>query len=170
MFLCYWQARILTTFAHAQTNRRASHVSDFGALVVNTLIRMIKDRSRNDVFFTMSSCWWMTRWYWPRAETVLYQNWEFCVNFAGRMEWLSMIKRPNLWLSMAQTRTVLRCRWRDWLLITVMYMCIYSISQEICTRFCCALLCCGYAIVHNEFTWSIYPYSSGLLCWHWGNR
>ena len=46
----------------------------------------------------------------------------------------------------------------------------YSISQEICTRFCCALLCCGYAIVYNEFTWSIYPYSSGLLCWHWGNR
>ena len=46
----------------------------------------------------------------------------------------------------------------------------YSISQEICTRVCCALLCCGYAIVHNEFTWSIYPYSSGLLCWHWGNR
>ena len=46
----------------------------------------------------------------------------------------------------------------------------YSISQEICTRFCCALLCCGYAIVHNEFTWSIYPYSSGLLFWHWGNR
>ena len=46
----------------------------------------------------------------------------------------------------------------------------YSISQEICTRFCCALLCCGYAIVHNVFTLSIYPYSSGLLCWHWGNR
>ena len=46
----------------------------------------------------------------------------------------------------------------------------YSISQEICTRFCCALLCCGYAIVHNELTWIIYPYSSGLLCWHWGNR
>ena len=47
---------------------------------------------------------------------------------------------------------------------------VYSISQEICTRFCCALLCCGYTIVHNEFTWSIHPYSSGLLCWHWGNR
>ena len=47
---------------------------------------------------------------------------------------------------------------------------MYSISQEICTRFCCALLCCGCAIVHNEFTWSIYPYSSRLLCWHWGNR
>ena len=30
--------------------------------------------------------------------------------------------------------------------------------------------CCGYAIVHNEFTWSIFPYSTGLLCWHWGNR
>ena len=44
----------------------------------------------------------------------------------------------------------------------------YSISQEICTRFCCALLCCGDAIVHNEFTWSIHPYSSGLICWHWG--
>ena len=47
---------------------------------------------------------------------------------------------------------------------------VYSISQEICTRFCCALLCCGYAIVHNEFTLSIYLYSWGLLCWHWGNR
>ena len=35
---------------------------------------------------------------------------------------------------------------------------IYSISQEMCTRFCCALLCCGYAIVHNEFTVSFYPY------------
>ena len=55
-------------------------------------------------------------------------------------------------------------------LIDPMLTHIYSISQEICTRFCCALLCCGYAIVHNEFTWSIYPYSSGLLCWHWGNR
>ena len=33
MFLCYWQARILTTFAHAQTNRRASHLSALGALV-----------------------------------------------------------------------------------------------------------------------------------------
>ena len=31
-------------------------------------------------------------------------------------------------------------------------------------------VCCGYAIIHNEFTWSIYPYSSGFLCWHWGNR
>ena len=41
--------------------------------------------------------------------------------------------------------------------------CIYSISQEICTRFRCALLFCGYAIVHNEFTWSIYPYSSRLF-------
>ena len=47
---------------------------------------------------------------------------------------------------------------------------VYSVSQEICTRFCCTLLCCGYAIVYNELTWSIYPYSSGLLCWHWGNR
>ena len=46
----------------------------------------------------------------------------------------------------------------------------YSISHEICTRFCFALLCCGYAIIHNDFTWSIYPYSSGSLCWHWGNR
>ena len=53
---------------------------------------------------------------------------------------------------------------------TVESYALYSISQEICTRFCCALLCCGYAIVHNEFTWSIYPYSSGLLWWHWGNR
>ena len=58
---------------------------------------------------------------------------------------------------------LVKCQWN-------LHQNLYSISQEICTRFCCALLCCGYAIVHNEFTWSIYPYSSGLLCWHWGNR
>ena len=57
-----------------------------------------------------------------------------------------------------------------WLRSVSVIVCSYSISQEICTRFCCALLCCGYAIVHNELTWSINPYSSGLLCWHWGNR
>ena len=33
ILLCYWQTRILTTFAHAQTNRRASRVSALGALV-----------------------------------------------------------------------------------------------------------------------------------------
>ena len=60
--------------------------------------------------------------------------------------------------------------WSDKWLLRSIPINTYSISQEICTRFCCALLCCGYAIVHNEFTWSIYPYSSGLLCWHWGNR
>ena len=60
--------------------------------------------------------------------------------------------------------------WAVWLDKLLWFRMAYSISQEICTRFCCALLCCGYAIVHNEFTWSIYPYSSGLLCWHWGNR
>ena len=46
----------------------------------------------------------------------------------------------------------------------------YSISQEIRTRPRRAPPCCGYAIVHNEFAWSIYPYSSGLLRRHWGNR
>ena len=40
----------------------------------------------------------------------------------------------------------------------------------LCFVLCFVLLCCGYAIVHNEFTWSIYPSPSGLLCWHWGNR
>ena len=39
----------------------------------------------------------------------------------------------------------------------------YSISQEICTRFCCALLCCGYAIVHNEFTWSFIHIHQGCF-------
>ena len=62
------------------------------------------------------------------------------------------------------------CYWGKCMIASCPVNWSYSISQEICTRFCCALLCCGYAIVHNEFTWSIYPYSLGLLCWHWGNR
>ena len=38
----------------------------------------------------------------------------------------------------------------------------YSISQEICTRFCFAVLCCGYAFTD-------FPYPSGLLHWRCGN-
>ena len=49
------------------------------------------------------------------------------------------------------------------LMLLICFLVIYSISQEICTRFCCALLSCGYAIIHNEFTWSIYPYSSATV-------
>ena len=74
----------------------------------------------------------------------------------------------NIWKHrMCQIRIPFRLCLNNWFIYQWLW---YSISQEICTRFCCALLCCGYAIVHNEFTWSIYPYSSGLLCWNWGNR
>ena len=41
---------------------------------------------------------------------------------------------------------------------------IYSISQEICTRF---LLCC--ALLWLYINWLIFPYPSGLLHWHCGN-
>ena len=70
----------------------------------------------------------------------------------------------------ALTPKWLRCQYKCGITNNITWFILYIISQEICTRFCCALLCCGYTIVHNEFTWSIYPYSSGLLCWHWGNR
>ena len=52
---------------------------------------------------------------------------------------LFTIKKPYL------IRTV-------WCVVMIQYPPFYpySISQEICTRFCCALLCCGYAIVHND--------------------
>ena len=90
------------------------------------------------------------------GEKLLVSVWleyEFFWNIFTRapVEHLSMFKYFSVWYGLEDTVQ-------------------YSISQEICTRFCCALLCCGYAIVHNELTWSIYPYSSGLVCWHWGNR
>ena len=69
-------------------------------------------------------------------------------------------KGPITWIPCPSFWDVL-CPWKK---ATQIQRLDYSISQEICTRFCCALLCSGYAIVHNEFTWSIYPYSSGLLC------
>ena len=47
---------------------------------------------------------------------------------------------------------------------------IQYIARNMHTVFCRALLFYGHVMVHNEFTWSINPYSSGLLCWHWGNR
>ena len=68
--------------------------------------------------------------------------------------------------------SIIRQESKDWwfTILKLSGLSYNSISQEICTWFCCALLCCGYAIIHNKFTWSIYPYSSGLPCWHWGNR
>ena len=86
------------------------------------------------------------------------------VSWCTRLKWLRPVRVPLLQCQTVRVNSKSQTRWsrpRDWK---------YSISQEICTRFCCALLCCGYAIVHNEFTWRIYPYSSGLFCWHWGNR
>ena len=47
--------------------------------------------------------------------------------------------------------------------ITVIWLCIYSISQEICTRFYALL--CFVVVIH----WLIFPYPSGLLHWHCGN-
>ena len=79
-----------------------------------------------------------------------------CISTPGQMRWPPWFRSRRSLIIRDQTHVLLT--WS------------YSISQEICTRFCCALLCCGYAVVHNEFTWSIYPYSPGLLCWHWGNR
>ena len=36
--------------------------------------------------------------------------------------------------------------------------CLCSISHKICTRLCCDLLFCGYAIIHIEFKWYIYAH------------
>ena len=44
-----------------------------------------------------------------------------------------------------------------------------SISYEICTWFCSVLLFSYLFSVIIEFVWFIYPYSSGLLHWHWDN-
>ena len=48
---------------------------------------------------------------------------------------------------------------------------ICSISHETCTWFGCALFGCGYIYVFNGgYMGWIYPYSSWLLHWYWGNR
>ena len=120
----------------------------------------------------MASCWWMTQWSWSRVETVLCRSWKYCVNFVGRMEWLWMIKRPNLWISMAYTRIILRCRWRKWLLLTVMCMfisvlCLHLTEVQYIPRNMHTVfaLLCFVVVIH----WLIFPYPSGLLHWHCGN-
>ena len=47
----------------------------------------------------------------------------------------------------------------------------YSTPHTTCTWFCCALFCWAYIIsVHRGFVWSIYPYPSELLRWHWDSH
>ena len=94
---------------------------------------------------------------WPNKKPFMCSLWIITKPIVANMEWFFLFLGIGLLVYGV-----------DWW--TIHHSSIYSISQEICTQFCCALLCCGYAIVHNEFTWSIYSYSSGLLCWHWGNR
>ena len=65
----------------------------------------------------------------------------------------------NFWRHL-HNRWVLHCQvTTDWNagIVEARPIHVYSISQEICTRFRCALISCGYAIVHNESTWNIYP-------------
>ena len=60
---------------------------------------------------------------------------------------------------------------RDWLTF-----CRCSASDEICTLLCCYFVyfcvCVevSYAVISCGFMWYIYPYSLGLLHWHWGNH
>ena len=98
------------------------------------------------------------QWWGWSFETPSRSSWRHC-NERNDMSLIFQSVTVLSWFFLIFINSVPQCHRRN-----------YSISQEICTLFCCALLCCGYAIVHNEFTWSIYPYSSGLLCWHWGNR
>ena len=144
------------------------------------------------------SCWHLITWlhddvmkrkhfprYWPIVRGIHRSP----VNFTHKGQWhrylmfSSICAWINGWVNTAEAGDLRRHRAHidvtligTRIVVSVMVtswhdpLTPYNISQEICTRFCCALLCCGYAIVHNEFTWSIYPYSSGLLCWHWGNR
>ena len=96
-----------------------------------------------------------------------YRYWRKVKMLDVDMKVLQIIPHSTRWF-MNDSLEMLRIR-REAVRITVPQP-LLCISQEIYTRFRCALLCCGYVIVHNELTWSIYPYSSGLLCWHWGNR
>ena len=103
-------------------------------------------------------------------EVICCKVWSKVVSYLNEQEiWSKYGILSQWWLQKKPSTGVLAVLSFSWG-YPVNYFLGYSISQEICTRFCCALLCCGYVIVHNKFTWSIYPYSSGLLCWHWGNR
>ena len=114
--------------------------------------------SKPDGYGKISQC--ITTTKHSKAKTVCIFLGIYCMPFFSKLSSSPPHESYVLpWLSLS---SVVCTIWTDW--GNVQYI------PRICTRFCCALLCCGYAIFHNEFTWSIYPYSSGLLCWHWGNR
>ena len=71
---------------------------------------------------------------------------------------------------------LISCQWRWWQFLNQpsthpvnIWQCgdLQYISQNIRTT-SCALFSCGY--IGSRFVWSIYPYYSGLLHWHWGNH
>ena len=84
-------------------------------------------------------------------ETSIYVLLALC---EGIHQWLvnSLHKGPVMWKK-------LPCD--DIMMALCVALC--SISQQICAWFCLALCHCG-------IIWSIYPYFSGLLQWHWGNH
>ena len=84
-----------------------------------------------------------------------------CAYFLGYTVCTEMRSMWNVYLGGLLFKTWQQCQDSHVIFIEYLYCILYlldrtySISQEICTRFCCAFLCCGYAIVHNEFTWII---------------
>ena len=47
--------------------------------------------------------------------------------------------------------------------LSSLYIVGYSISDQICIWFCCALFFCGCIILYSKFMWYIYSYSSGFF-------
>ena len=78
----------------------------------------------------------------------------FCWNFHHRLHW-----KLSFWQLPVQSVMKILSKWQ--------HFCFSDISQNIRTT-SCALFSCGY--IGSRFVWSIYPYSSGLLHWHWGNH
>ena len=96
-------------------------------------------------------------------QIILNKNWRYI--YILSMKNVASVDIKLLWISIF----IIIIPWVSQHTHPSMVFSTYSTAHEICTYSCCAMFCCVY-IFFNGSIWLIFPYSSGLLHWHWGNH
>ena len=136
---------IINLFMAEQNLNKGTKRLQLASLCLLTWINLILIWISNISSHMLNKVWDKITYPFQNFNGTAVEVWDWTSNFAPHFMF-DVITCPYWdWTFIRSEPTVNVCLWPYY----------YSISQEIWTRFCCALLCCGHVIVHNEFTWSI---------------
>ena len=101
----------------------------------------------------------------------------FCLGLNVLNTWINVTRQweiptfliPGQWSNDTRVHNI-KTRGLNWCINSSLSYLECSTFHEICAQFYCVLFCCGYIWFFLWIHRSFYPYSSGILHWHWGNH